>query len=319
MPLGAHVPPELWLPCKGDFIFQKGEDDHPISRFVGAEIEFHDFQKRPEDSQIRAIQEAVAKWGGSIVEDHHNAEVQLSPAKGHTFIKQAKEVCATLNAANAKVTDISGLHIHVDCRDMKFRHLGRVMAMYSKYEPIIIQTQPYARIAGRFCRPSGPDLAYGWLKMRSEVDRSALFKKKADQLVNGIAVARYKAVNFASWYKYKTMEVRCHEGTLDADEMARWAAFWCSFVDAAKDLKAKEIVDIPATKTMLFDLVAPIGADYVQERLNKYKGEWTDAKLKRVIPPAVEGKACQYKDCGRESTILCCNRTWCRYHYPYHH
>src|SRR5688572_22310669 len=140
MPLGAHVRPDLWLPRRGDFVFQKGSDDHPISRFVGAEIEFHDFQKIPEADQIRDIHEAVSKWGGSIVEDHHNAEVQLSPARGEDFIKQAKEVCATLNAAKAKVTDISGLHIHVDCRDMKFRHLGRVMALYSKYEPIIIQT-----------------------------------------------------------------------------------------------------------------------------------------------------------------------------------
>lgn len=293
MPLGQHVPHSLWMP-KANKEFKFWDDHGEPERYVGVEIEFHDFKSTPSEALIGELKKVVAKWEGDIIPDHHNVEVRLAPARGDAFEQQIYSICEALENMGAKVSELSGLHLHIDCQKLSFRSLGRVMCLYSKFEPQLIQTQPWTRMHGKFCRATGPDLATEWLKTTGEPQREKLFKKKALQTISehqmyqfGLGVEqaqRYRAVNFASYFKYKTIEVRMHEGSVNPDEIIPWARFWSSFVDVARLLSGPEIERFPTKLDHLWLTVDGEGADYIKKRLDKYKSVWGPAKLKAVMP-----------------------------------
>lgn len=233
---------------------------------------------------LHRVKDKVVGHGGSIVLDHYNAEILLPPARGDAFIEMVHDVFDELKLAKpwfaAGPTIFSGYHLHVDGRDLKYRHLGHVMIMYSKYEPLIIQSQPYARFVGKFCKPNGPSLGEGWeAASQGAAAQEMIFKSKAQQATPNGSQNRYKAVNFAAWYKYHTIEVRSHEGTTEADDVIQWASLWTNFVQNAKDIPYKTANKHVPSMDGIEDLLGGTGAAYLSTRIKKYACEWSTEKV----------------------------------------
>jgi hypothetical protein len=278
---GGGVPPEiLSAPLKS--VFHKGKDTAvPIPRYAGVELEFHDFKNPVSASDVIPLKEAVEKWGGDIIRDYANVEIRMAPAKREMFIQQVSEITNQLNKLSPVMGTppnvTSGLHIHV-------RHLGHLMVVYSRLEPWILRTQPYSRFTSKYCRPLGPQLADRWDEALSPQAQSHLYEMKANEYVPGGYNNRYKAVNFAAWYKHRTIEVRCHEGTTDPSEIIAWASIWTTFVDTAASIKFKEAMKWPRTLSALRELVGEGGYPYLQERIEKYKAQWSAEKVESLMP-----------------------------------
>lgn len=328
--LGAKVPTGILFTKKPkEWTFHSGNGGDVV-RHVGVEIEFHDFLITPSAESVKALHAALSKWGGSVVQDHSNVEVQLAPASGERFREQVEEICGLLKTMKAKCSTISGLHIHVDARDMKFSQLGKVMVLYAKMEPLLIRTQPYSRMAGKFCRPTGKDLGAGWSETRLSAEQAKLFDEKAKAWIPSAGpgltheqVARYKAVNFAAWYKYSTIEVRFHAGTLNAEDIISWASFWSNFVEYAATHSLEEITALKRTQTDIRRIVGLVGYKYVRDRLALYRDQWSPLRVERLIPKSMSAK----RECdlcaddgigGSEAAGTCCDMNLCQTHLTDH-
>jgi hypothetical protein len=314
------IPGLLYKPRVALTFFGDPKKNHPICRFVGTEIEFFQFDDSPNPAEIVELHRAVKEWGGDIVKDWQNTEIRLSPAIGEAYERQITEVSGILKTLGAKVVHmpdiISGLHIHIDARDLKIRHLGRVMTIYSRIEPWIVKSQPYNRMSAKFCRASGPDLALGWEGTKYATTQAELFDQKVNQIVPGGNKSRYKAVNFAAYYKHSTIEIRCHEGSIDAAEIIPWAAFWSQFVEHTSKIPMNVGRQFPTTLTALKELVGEPGASYLKTRLEKYASQWTEDKLAKVIPEKTLVGSCQY--CGKKTLNKCCGVYICRKEWQEH-
>lgn len=275
----------------------------------------------PENSMRVAT--LVKKYGGVIAKDWYNAEIILPPARGAAFIEMVHEICDELVSAKPWFAHgdggiFSGNHLHVDLRTLKFRHLGHIMVMYSKYEPLILQTQPYHRFQSKFCKPNGLDLGDGWEKAVNSTAQEAIFKTKAIQLTHHSENAnRYKAVNFSAWYKYQTMEVRMHEGTASAEDIIAWASLWGNFVENTKDIPYKTAQKEVPTLESLRELVGPMGAEYLDKRMAMYKKQWTKERIEEFT---VKKQECPWPQClyNKFNMKKCVAHTvctfWCEYH-----
>jgi len=272
-----------------------GEATPAVPRYVGVELEIRDFLRYPAEPEITAFHKVIDKWHGSVIQDHRNLEIRLAPARGKAFSEQVQEVLDTVQVWRPVIAaqPPCGYHAHVDASDLTFAKLGGVMLAYSKQEPLLLKTQPFARINGKFCKPTGSDLGEGWSETRPD-KASALFKEKAEQVVNPaevngnglVAAQRYKAVNFAAWYKYGTIEIRLHEGTVNAEEIVRWGEFWAQFVEYAGTTPMPEIKRLRRSLTALRTVIQNPAVDYVAGRIQKYKAQWTPERLEAVMPKA---------------------------------
>jgi hypothetical protein len=295
-------------------------DAGPVVRYTGTELEIHNFKHPflPGQDGLKAV---VKKWHGAIVKDWGNMEIQLSPAIGLMYEQEITEVCDAMKAFiplfmnGAGGTGHSGLHIHIDARDLTPRQLGRVMVVYSRLEPWFLKTQPWSRFKGKFCKALGPDASVGWLTAKSDTV-AELLQYKAYQIVNGIPKGRYKAINFASYFKHKTIEVRMHEGTADPDDIIPWASMWTNFVQNTIDIPVRDGKEHPTTLTSLLELVGKEGGVYLKKRIAKYADQWTPEAMAAVMPkPVVKGK-CQF--CDAQTQFHCCGVLVCRKHWYQH-
>jgi hypothetical protein len=120
--------------------------------------------------------------------------------------------------ANARVNDSCGLHIHLDMRHRDFnlsvnRLLDNREVMRGLVDP--------KRIKNDFCKP---------------LDRKLVRSKSTN-------ISRYRDINIAAYHKFKTVEVRLHEGTIDMTKVFMFTKFLVSVVDGIKfDKELKDYV-----------------------------------------------------------------------------
>lgn len=108
------------------------------------------------------------------------------------------KICEVLRGV-AQVNASCGLHVHLDQRVHYYDSSSTIRQRYTnlvKSLSVLLHTQPASRRKNRYCK-----------RNRSDTYHSA---------------KRYRAVNSAALCKYRTLEVRLHAGTIDAEKIINW-------------------------------------------------------------------------------------------------
>lgn len=182
-----------------------------------------------------------------------NCECNCSgnPDSGHEIAVVAKsedikevltKVCNVLKKHNATVNDTCGLHIHLDARrqnkDAMFNNLVNS-------QRLLYSMVPRSRFTNTFCKPND------YLLPMCEYDD------------------RYFGVNPQSYKKYKTIEIRLHSGTVNAEKIL-------NFVELLQKIGySKTHVNMVEYLTDLTNVVNLSDSllSYVTERVNKFKDQ----------------------------------------------
>lgn len=279
MPIGHHVPNRIYNAHHNDkwnFEFHSKRGSEPKS-FVGVELEFRDFKSYPSDEDVDKLRSLATKWKAKIEFDEpHNAEICMAPARGRLFDEQVTDFCDQLKKMGAVTGSLSGLHVHIDASNYTYAQLARVMHAYGTFEPLIIRSQPPTRMKSKFCKPNGASALWD----KSELsDTKHSFERKAYQVVSHSAynahLERYKAVNFAAYYKYKTIEVRMHRGTISAKQIIAWGKFWSAFVGATVRIPVGRKIE--PTLESLRSLVGADDMKYIAASIKHYNKNWEEA------------------------------------------
>lgn len=112
-----------------------------------------------------------------------------------------RAICHKLNSVGSKVNKSCGLHVHFDMRHMKNeRSMMLVANRVAKVVPALKQMLPASRQQNEFCEKV--------INKLSDSDRDRY--------------ARYSFVNVKSFQRHRTLEIRGHSGTTDANKIINW-------------------------------------------------------------------------------------------------
>jgi Putative amidoligase enzyme len=202
-------------------------------RYVGIELEFCAPIKE-EKLALKLFQNGIHKFGqlkedGSLRPQGKESSFELALLlEETTYKKNLKAVTKVLNDIKAVTKDRRcGLHVHLDMRrrdkDLVFNNL--VACQYALLA--VVDPQRYNN---EFCR----------------VVKSRKFPTE----FTGDRIERYKTINAAAYYKYRTLEVRMHEGSVSFDEISHWVDLLLKVANYSKFLK-NDVIKLPVLKTRL--------------------------------------------------------------------
>lgn len=164
----------------------------------------------------------------------NGVEVTFPPSRMDALVENARTAATVMQRGGWQPTDRCGMHTHIDLRDKvnDSKFLSHLFATFYAIEDILFAMQSRYRVNNSYCVP----LRNGWKFYDAYGKESANFDfvyyKTPKTLASKLRLneqkkykggPRYNAFNFHSvWYR-GTLEVRLHEGCLDANTMLMWA------------------------------------------------------------------------------------------------
>ena len=211
------------------------DNKYPVAqrRYVGIELEFC-APIREEQLAVKLFRNGIHKFAqlkndGSL--RPHEGETSFEIAlllEETTYKRDLKKVTSLLNEVKAVAKDRRcGLHVHIDMRrrnkDLVYNNLVACQyALLSVVDP--------NRYNNEFCR--------------------VVTGRKFPTEFTGDRAERYKTINAAAYYKYKTLEIRMHEGSVSFHEISHWVDLLLKVANYSKYLK-NDVTKLPTLKTRL--------------------------------------------------------------------
>jgi len=168
----------------------------------------------------------------------HRGQFELvsPPMRGSDVARQIEIATRVLAEIDAKVNNTCGLHVHVGVAPSIdnapfFQRLVNIMYVHDRHFNSIVAP---SRRANMFCRAVPADR-----KMR--VDQLTT----VGQIINTMATTsndRFWKLNLASYSRHHTVEVRQHQGTVEAEKIMNWVRLCAAVVIAAA--KGKTITTV---------------------------------------------------------------------------
>lgn len=211
------------------------------------------------------------------------APALLLDENGHN--RELQAVCGALSDMRPVVDSECGLHVHVDCRDLTWKQVQRLLKVWVRYEPFFYSLQPKHRSLPRqdgawYCPalrsahwtgPNGvavPRAVERACKARTE----ASFQAAAAWLPRG-------GLHIAGWWRHGRVEFRLAAGTTNYDKIRRWSQLVLALVARVKandgffNVSAFNLKDMPAVQVPT-------------ERMWRILGLAASTKLRREDVPA---------------------------------
>lgn len=189
------------------------------ARYVGVEIELCsilDVEQMQELIVSKGLEDYVTlKEDGSIDSSkgfqHTHELCLLETEKNIQALVQA--VCLMLKE-NSKVNRSCGLHVHID---MRSRRKEVAYAKLFAAQKLLYSMCPASRADNTYCYP---EFAFEGFDAYSD---------------------RYKGINVCSYKVHKTIEVRIHSGSLNANKINNWISLLLSIVNTKKKVNEGEL------------------------------------------------------------------------------
>jgi len=131
---------------------------------------------------------------------------------GSSSFRNLKSMCDRLKNVNAKINESCGLHVHLGVKPTEL-----LFEKYMYVQDWIMSTIPEDRRDNDYCSQVDGDYV-DWTYMKG--DHSHAFEPS------------YKG----------TVEVRCHEGTTEYEDIYHWIEFWRSFLKSEKTSDGFDII-----------------------------------------------------------------------------
>lgn len=128
-------------------------------------------------------------------------------APRETYRELLAAVCGVITACHGAVNRSCGLHVHLDQRNLP---LDAVQAVYTR----LAAAQPLLR---RFVSAS---------RLGEEGDRYCARSPRVWS-----TGSRYRAINACAYQTHRTLEIRLHQGTIDATKITNWVALLIAIAD----------------------------------------------------------------------------------------
>ena len=236
------------------------------NRYVGIEIELNNAGLNKADKaewkDLAGYCSAI-KNDGSV--DGDGVELNTVPARGLAFHKQIEVVGASLKALGAKANKSCGLHVHVDASDYTGADAFKLALLWAKIEGLVFETLPVSRRTNTYCGKYSNSIIE-----KIKASKHKLEHTTVDPVLRRFGLgSKYQGLNFGSYFRLKTFEFRCHEGTSDGTEMALWGMVCAEIVSFAKRNPISAIRELALPDLTPIFKEHPILLKYIKARIKK--------------------------------------------------
>lgn len=265
---------------------------NPIKRLIGYEIECG---QHYDGAAITAL---AREYGADLHGDGGDFEFNPPPMNGDKLIEHITKISQKLRQYGAVATTSSGLHTHIDCRDLSWEEMRKVCVLYGKTEDglySIIDPRRFganSRDHGHFCRPIGGPNLVSMMSNPITAKKDIIgfvfgnvenMKASRGQGKSPAGGERYLGLNLYSWWIRGTIEFRMHHGTTRAEKMINWGMLLAGMVESAVNRPSKEIDNWPTGKA---GMLAYAPTQEVKDWVNK-RWDYFAAKRKDKNKPAL--------------------------------
>lgn len=199
------------------------EEKKPIllKKYIGIELEFCAPIKKDELS-LKLFRSGIHKYAqlksdGSLrphpKEEGFELAILLEEAN---YKKDLQKITNLLSQIGAKASERRcGFHVHLD---MRRRNKELVYSNLVACQYALLSIVDPSRYNNEFCK--------------------VVDTRKWPTEFTGDREERYKTINAAAYYKYKTLEVRMHEGSVDYNQITNWVDLLLKITNYSKKLKS---------------------------------------------------------------------------------
>lgn len=145
-----------------------------------------------------------------IREDYYSHEMRIL-ATEKQLSKVINKVGVILKECEAKVNKTCGLHVHIDMRN---RDVAQCYKKLVNVQDVLFDMVKSHRKESTYCTKNQSPI-YDSSNMYTDPDRN-----------------RYTAINKMAYGQHRTLEVRLHHGTVNAEEIKHWAKLLCGIVNS---------------------------------------------------------------------------------------
>lgn len=117
-----------------------------------------------------------------------------------------------LQMTECYVNESCGLHVHLDCRNRDL--VGSFLNLFLKQSEMVLSIDE-ERIDSSYC----------------DVMQTPLKPEQIESFIYRSNMSRYYGINIAAFNKYKTIEIRFHEGTVNTDSIINWCRYLIGVID----------------------------------------------------------------------------------------
>jgi hypothetical protein len=187
------------------------------STLLGAEIEVENCVKfYDQDSEPKA-----GYWthkADHSLRNNGREFVFAEPLYGADAVDAIDFICQKAYEYNWKVSVLTGIHTHVDVREMEMNPFRNLCVVYSLTEPLIYNWVGDGRSRNIFCMPWY--MAEGDLETISEVLKQKYSKEMSCAYISKLN--KYSGLNFGSLTKFGTVEFRMLRTTFNKNRIIDW-------------------------------------------------------------------------------------------------
>lgn len=168
-----------------------------------------------------------AKGDGSLSGSGEGIEVVSPPMTGEEGLEAIRTVCRVVQEMGASVNTTCGLHVHHDVADLDVEGLKRVARGWANSQSLIDGLVSRSRRDGGsyYCRPIPDDE----LRRIEGCETVQQMRRCIDSSTN----ERYRSLNYGALGRYGTIEIRQHQGTMNAEKITSWIMFGKAIIDHA--------------------------------------------------------------------------------------
>ena len=202
------------------------------NRCVGIELEAIDGNPK----NIRNLDGRIGIAHDGSLDGNNPIELQTPPASANQLEYFIENATKSLREAGFRVNKSCGIHMHIDSEDFKTngQKIFRIVSIYYALEPLLYAMLPLSRRTNRFALPlrnwldevkmleltnrktiSLQELEYVWYKSRNDETVTANKGRKYD-------TSRYQGFNLHALFSTGHMELRHHQGSLNATKIKNW-------------------------------------------------------------------------------------------------
>ena len=172
-------------------------------------------------------------WGAKEDGSVSGKEFVSPPMYGNDGYASVMDFCNKMDRNGCEVTDSCGFHLHIDLSDTNASQRKSIALAYHYTRMVWESFTDSSRHDTYYARRSSSSRHYS----SADWDR----KKIVDGNDKPTAHCRYVWLNWNSFNKFSTVEVRSHEPTCDGRAVCNWIKAHTNFVDKVKDMTVGQV------------------------------------------------------------------------------
>ena len=241
------------------------EKTNNIKRAFGVEIEC----LKPNDENIVKSKYFDRVEDGSIdeIDDFEGEERRSGKIQGDKGIDAILAFCKDLTNTGYIVNRSTGLHVHVNMKDLKDKEIANILSFCKLYDNMLFHLMPKSRRGNTYC---------GELEVSKRQLKQIIAGERTIQGMDG--ACRYRGTNIQAFFKHDTLEFRYHSGTVDGNKIAHWVNLCLAIVEIGKIrfwAKSNFLNTSKATLSNLKRMLAILGQseeqkEYWEKRFKKF-------------------------------------------------